>query len=308
MENPHQGSKRAPTAFPLAFYIWVHYAIMLIPSGLLVLAALNIIDVDRSGKVAALIILLLVVTAGLKAKLSRDIQNAVEALVKQSEAVANGTSHEPLRTRFLEINKISWAFSNADRKRQTMLDELNHRGKNMLARVQFIVDRSIRSSSTIEEAASNTNSRLQTIKAVDELLMRHDMRGACIREVLSQELGAYNGRVALSGEDLPLERQIAEWLGLIAHELATNALKYGALSVPEGKIEVVWSLIENDCVLVWSESGGPPPDPRALESAQGFGTTLLTRSIKILGGSCQRRVERDGLRVTLLFPYRKQEL
>ncbi len=112
-------------------------------------------------------------------------------------------------------------------------------------------------------------------------------------------------RFSLSGPDLAISPRISLSLALVLHELATNAAKYGALSVPEGKVEVAWSRLDDArggarLRLDWHEAGGPPV---TATGRKGFGSRVIEREIRHgLGGTVAPDYQHDGLRVVLEIP------
>jgi two-component sensor histidine kinase len=301
-----RSARRASKPRPIALYVWVHYVVMLVPGLLLIAVALGGASVLQSWAVIVLVSVTFAAVAVYKVKLSRDIQQAVRDLHDQTEAFAQGRAIAPLQTAFLEINQISAAFAAADRDRQTTVEELNHRGKNMLAKVQSIVVNTVRDARSLPEVAQRAAERIQALKRMDDLLLSHDMRGASVRDVLAQELAVYGGsrRIALEGAEVPLDRQRAEALGLIVHELATNAAKYGGLREGQGRVRVSWRLVSGRCALTWEESGTPQGDEPS-PAGGGFGTDLLQRTVAMLGGDYERVLTGDGLTLRLSFPYRR---
>jgi len=139
---------------------------------------------------------------------------------------------------------------------------------------------------------------------IDKKLSQQD--SISIGELLRAELEPYGenapGRLVLGGPDLSLESAQGIALGLAVNELATNALKYGALATQSGRLEVNWRLEGNHLVLDWLEADGPEVRTAALES---FGSRLLRRLIEgQLGGSVIRRLEKNGVTCRLEFPVR----
>ena len=144
---------------------------------------------------------------------------------------------------------------------------------------------------------------------VHDLLVVRNWQGADIREVIRSQLMPFgqlgDGRLTVEGSDLILKPKAVEHIGLALHELATNATKYGALSLPTGSVSIHWTLetIGSEAQqirIVWQESGGPPV--RAPEH-QGFGHMVVTHlAPKALEGNVELNYEIDGLRWTLVAP------
>jgi two-component sensor histidine kinase len=135
---------------------------------------------------------------------------------------------------------------------------------------------------------------------VHGLLTAADWRGASLRDLVAAELAPYEGRVTVGGPEVMLPPNAALSLALALHELATNALKYGALSVPEGRVEVRWSLEGGRLQLAWREGGGPLVAPPA---RRGFGSLLVERSVAHnLGGTARLEFRPEGLAYEVELP------
>lgn len=174
-----------------------------------------------------------------------------------------------------------------------LMQEVNHRARNMLAIVQAMINRSAGRSA--EDLTNSLKSRIRALASSQELLNGGDWSGALVRDTIAAQV-AYlasegSGRITLSGPDnLILKAQPAEALGLAIHELASNAQAYGALSSQDGKVDVSWALsggFDGELVVTWKESGGPPVTKPA---ASGFGTILIRRNMELAFGG---RVELD---------------
>jgi PAS domain S-box-containing protein len=167
----------------------------------------------------------------------------------------------------------------ADRRR-LLLQELNHRVKNTLAMVQAIAHQTGRGAATLDGFLAAFRGRLAALSAAHDLLVVHGWQGVRLEDLLGRALKAHlaeAGRLRLSLPPLVLRPQAAQDVALAAHELATNATKHGALSVPGGHVTLEGRIEGGELVLVWREEGGPPV---AVPSHRGFGTTLLTQAIR----------------------------
>ena len=119
-----------------------------------------------------------------------------------------------------------------------------------------------------------------------------------LAELLSPYRGVAGERIQISGEDIPIDERSATPIALVIHELATNAVKYGALSDYDGSVEITISQNQDNVVVNWKETGGPPVT--GPPSREGFGTQLSDISIQDqLGGKIERRWLAGGLEVTL---------
>jgi len=176
----------------------------------------------------------------------------------------------------------------AEEQQRLLVDELNHRVKNTLATVQAIANQTLRA--TPDPSAFNQafEARLMALSATHELLTATSWRSAALKDVIEVELRPYGGdRFSAEGPNLDLAPTEALALGLIFHELATNAAKHGALSTPHGRVAVTWSVNRRDLTgprleLVWRELGGPMVKPPA---RRGFGSRLIERSLGSTGKS-----------------------
>lgn len=193
--------------------------------------------------------------------------------------------------------------------RTSLSRELSHRVKNTLANVLSIVALTRRRASNIDEFAESLTGRLRALSATQDLLSLSDWREAGVEELLREELAPYidedEPRILLEGPEVSLAPNDALSLGLAIHELATNAAKYGALSVPGGTVRVLWHLETPDTVLVaWREQGGPPV---SAPTRRGFGIELIE---KIVSQELNAKVELQflptGVECKLRVPVRKR--
>lgn len=232
------------------------------------------------------------------------------------------TADGPLEERFLDFiyqpiadagGKISGVFVEgadvtdrvkAEEQQKLLVDELNHRVKNTLATVQAIAAQTLRTSA--EPAAFNQafQARLLALSATHDLLTATSWRSAALSDVLKVELHPFGSeRYRCEGPELDLAPSEALTLGLIFHELATNAAKYGALSAPRGQVLVDWAVSDDGArrlELTWREAGGPPVRPPV---RRGFGSRLIERSLGA-GGSSVLDFDPAGLicRISLRLP------
>lgn len=170
-----------------------------------------------------------------------------------------------------------------DRRQRLMNRELAHRVKNSFAILQAILRSTLKSSPAPQDFAAAFSGRLHSMAAAHDVLTANDWRGAELKTLLSQQLSRYvpSQRVTLDGDNVNLAAEHAAPLGLIFNELATNALKYGALATASGHITVAWKVkrdtdTSNVVDLSWIERGGPPI---MTVGPRGFGSTLIERSL-----------------------------
>ncbi len=135
------------------------------------------------------------------------------------------------------------------------------------------------------------------------MLTRESWEGAELAEVVKDALAPHDGpqpRFAASGPAVRLPPRIALSIAMALHELATNAVKYGALSVPAGRVALSWRVAEGRLALSWRESGGPPVDP---PTRTGFGSRLIERSLaRELDGTVDLSFPREGVTCTIVAP------
>jgi PAS domain S-box-containing protein len=181
--------------------------------------------------------------------------------------------------------------------RDTLVAELDHRVKNVLASVQSLAAQSARKTTSVDAFLKHFAGRLEAMASAHALLTATRWRGAEIGNVAAAELGGLApGQARWSGPELVLSPRATNALTLAMHELATNAVKYGALSTDTGRVEVKWrSLPDGGFELDWVERGGPHV---AQPTHRGFGSTLLERVTgRELGGSTRMEFRPDGVRV-----------
>jgi len=193
-----------------------------------------------------------------------------------------------------------------EEQRQLLIDELNHRVRNTLTVVQGMAYQTFRGTEVHARPLAAFNARLHALAGAHTALSRSNWDGAEMTEVVREGLaicGEDIARVKRSGLAIRLRPTAAVSLVLVLHELATNAVKYGALSNHAGRVSVAWNLAEDDwLVLTWQEHGGPPVAP---PTRTGFGSRLITSSVtRQLQGKVDLDFDAEGLVCRLAFPLR----
>jgi two-component sensor histidine kinase len=165
---------------------------------------------------------------------------------------------------------------------QLLINELNHRVKNTLATVQSIAHQTLQSEKLTRDAREQFTDRLLALSAAHNVLTRQSWGGAPMLEIVAEAIRPYEDaaepRVTLQGPAVRLAPNIALALSMALHELATNALKYGAFSTREGRVSLTWSLdaAASQVAIEWREEGGPAV---TAPTKLGFGTRLLQQGL-----------------------------
>ncbi|ODT79272.1 MAG: hypothetical protein ABS76_20650 [Pelagibacterium sp. SCN 64-44] len=190
----------------------------------------------------------------------------------------------------------------SDRRQRLLIDELNHRVKNTLAAVQSIASQTLRTTDDAASARQAFEARIIALSKAHNMLSERQWHDTEIGDLVCQELSAYDSEyVRYGGPVLVINAKATVALALVLHELATNAAKHGALSVPGGHLAVNWSEDAADnLVIEWTESGGPPV---AAPPRRGFGTRLLRTVITgELGGELEASYGAEGFHARLVVP------
>ena len=189
----------------------------------------------------------------------------------------------------------------AEQHLQLVVNELNHRVKNNLAMIQAIAAQTFRNSQTVSQAQTSLSARITALAQANDLLVGEHWVGVSLSGVVEQAVHPHAtapNRYSIDGPELQLSPKTALSLSLALHELATNALKYGAWSNPFGKILVTWTKYTNGgnierIRLEWRESDGPPVQT---PKKRGFGSRLIERGLAAeMGGEVTLSFKPDGL-------------
>lgn len=209
---------------------------------------------------------------------------------------------------FVDVTERREAEAAWEERQRMLLSELSHRVKNTLSVVQAIARQSLRGSGASSESLHTLDARLVALGKAHDLLVLNDWRGASVEQVARDQLSPYLDleggpeTVRLAGPSIVLPPAIATPLGLALHELATNAAKYGSLSVASGRVELSWQgRVSQDgkqiLELTWIERNGPTVAPTRHD---GVGASLIEHGIPC--GQVERRFEPEGLVCTIAIP------
>lgn len=200
----------------------------------------------------------------------------------------------------------------ADELQNLLMREVDHRARNALAVVQAMLRLAPADGPEARRFAATLGGRVAAMARAHTLLSRDRWAGAELRELAELEFAPYAGtgeeRVRLEGPAALLVPEAAQPVGMVLHELATNAVKYGALSRPEGRVTLAWRFAAGvpagakagDLLVEWRESGGPALTARP--SRAGFGTRLVAGTVRQLGGEAALDWAADGLRCSFTIP------
>jgi two-component sensor histidine kinase len=182
-------------------------------------------------------------------------------------------------------------------KSELLLGELAHRAKNGIAVISTIVKHSLRHD---PEAADKIIGRIMTLKKADDLLLAENQSSLGLEDLLQRELSSYDlSRVDLSGPRTELKGDLVKTFSMVVHELATNAAKYGAWSVPGGTIDIRWGSSAGQTSFEWEERGCPPlPEP----PQPGFGSVMVGRLLALHHGRADFERRPSGVYWRLTLP------
>ncbi len=192
----------------------------------------------------------------------------------------------------------------SERRQKLLINELNHRVKNTLATIQSIAMLTARRTESVPEFSAQFEARLMALSDTHNLLTATGWEQAMLRDMLGREMRPYSPeQFALDGPDVLFAPPQALAMGMIIHELATNAAKHGALSRPGGRVSVRWTApdAQGRVALDWIETGGPKV-ARSKPERSGFGSRLIATSLKgDLGGAAELDYALEGFRARLTF-------
>jgi two-component sensor histidine kinase len=182
-----------------------------------------------------------------------------------------------------------------------LVRELAHRGRNIFAVVEVILQKTLASD---REQADAILGRLRAVRYANELLITRRDQSINIMTLLLQEFAPYGeGQLIADGPKVDIEPEAARHLVLLFHELITNAAKHGALSSPMGKVTVEWAWKGEDLILNWKESGGPAIAPSL---RHGFGSQLIAVCAKALSGTVESHFAPEGFACSMRFQLGKK--
>lgn len=216
---------------------------------------------------------------------------------------------ETIRVTLIEVvlrltDKANAVRQQANERQQLLIAELNHRVRNILSLISGLIRQSRGTTDSASDFIGHLEGRVQALARAHDQITRDHWAPAPLRVLLQAEVAAFFGknaaRVAISGPEVLLAPQAFSIAALVFHELVTNSAKYGSLG-DNGAVTIAWRKDEDGNLAIdWQESDGPPV---AQPTRQGFGTTIIRRSIPYeLGGKAEVRYEPQGLRAHFCIP------
>ena len=190
-------------------------------------------------------------------------------------------------------------YQQQERQKNLMLRELEHRGKNMRSMVEAIVAQTLPDD---PDAAQRIIGRIRAVSSTNDILSYASDLQADLRELIRSKFEPFGPfRASLDGANITLPANSARNLSLVFHELVTNAIKYGALSQEDGRVDISWRAGGGNLTITWAERDGPEISP---PGERGFGTRLVVGCMKSLGGSVVADFPPSGLVCVISLPHK----
>lgn len=242
---------------------------------------------------------------------STRIGRSVQGLAADARRLGLGQPVEARPFPIAEVEIVSAALGDASRQRQAaetevrfLMRELAHRSKNQMTVIAAMAKQTARGAVVVGDFVADFEKRIFGLARSTDLLLAHGVSGIDMRELLVGQIDPFahidGERVTLTGPSIRLNAQAGQILGMAAHELATNAMKYGALNAENGVLRVSWTREDDKVVLVWAESGFVP---NFESKRRGFGTTVLESMVgRSLNADVKRTIKEDGLEWRLAIP------
>ena len=219
--------------------------------------------------------------------------DSIRAPALRSLLLTGGVSIVLLMVGIAFAARLGGQLIRANTNRELLVNELNHRVKNTLSSVLSIVSRSLRNAASLPDARAAIEARVMALAHTHDVLTNQNWDYADLRDIAATIMSPHadlgSNRLRIEGPSVRLEPRKAIPLALVISELATNAVKYGALSVPGGGVRIKWVVDNARLLFEWTENGGPAPQP---PSRSGYGTQFIERAVV---GELHGKVE-------LLFP------
>lgn len=263
----------------------------------------------RNFTLITLAIVSITILAG--AALGQMLAGAIRRAATVGRALDAGGSVPETRSVVREVDEVLGTLTRAARRRlqydeeqAVLLRETAHRAKNQIAIASALARLSAGSAQSVEQLRDDIVARLSALGRSIDTMSATPSGNVSLRQLATAQLEPFAadhpGRLDLKGGDIWVSPTTAQSLGLVLHEMATNAAKYGAWSMPEGRVVLDWKEAADGLTIVWSERGGPKSAP---PTKAGFGSSLIAMMIeRSLGGSVQRDFQDTGLVATFRLP------
>ncbi len=248
---------------------------------------------------------------------ARYLRRSIVKISDMAQAMGRGEIVSPVRSQIIEVDNVATAISDASYDRSQTEDrvhlimrELAHRTKNLITVIQAMMRQSGKGNASLADFQLAMAGRLQGLSQSIDLLTSQQWSAVSMRMLVERQMENIvdsSSRFAIIGEDFQVTPDAVQALGMIIHELATNATKYGALSTPNGKIIIRWlqeSTPSEQVTLLftWSEVGDPISPT---EESKGFGSRLIDATVGSLSGSAHVEQFAEGWKWTIKAPWEK---
>lgn len=257
----------------------------------------------RNFTILATIVVVVMVLSGVA--LGQMLTRAIRRAATVGRVLDAGGDVPEMHSVVREVDEVLGTLTRAARRRlqhdqeQTILmRETAHRAKNQIAIATALARLSARSAGSVEQLRDDIVARLSALGQSIDMMSKSPSGAVDLSDLISTQLDPFTAghamRLSANGPRLRVSPTTAQSLGLVLHEMATNAAKYGAWSVPEGRVLIEWATTDDGGLeLVWTENGGPPPQP---PERTGFGSSLIDMMIeRTLGGSVKRDYPPAGI-------------
>ena len=251
------------------------------------------------------------VAGGLAVLIAQRLGLSVRGLRRDAQRLGRGEAVAPRDYPVSEIAEVSQALVEASAKRQAaesevrfLMRELAHRSKNQMTVIAAMAKQTARGVDSVEDYVQAFERRIHGLARSTDLLLAHGLAGVLLGELIESHIAPFcppdAARVKLSGPAIRLNAQAAQVLGMAAHELATNAVKYGAFAGNAGVLAVHWRIVDERLDLTWRET---VPSGMVVSERVGFGTTVLQSMVgRSLYAEVERHCHDDGMEWRFLIP------
>lgn len=256
-------------------------------------------------------LMLAVLIVGLVIWIAQQINRSVRGLADDAKRFGAGQDVPARNYPVAEIAQVSDAIGDAARQRRRaenevrfLMRELAHRSKNQMTVIAAMAKQTARNATSVNQFVASFERRIFGLARSTDLLLASGMVGVDLKDIISGQVDPFKPqdpeRVSIDGPSIMLNTQASQIVGMAAHELATNAVKYGAFADETGRLEVTWTVYDDVVDLNWRERVKPR---RRRAARTGFGTTVLNSMVGgSLGAAVTRTLHRDGIEWRFLIP------